>query len=172
MRLNLGQIIIQSILQLIPALLLFWRLYLIIAIVVVVKVCWLLHKNHILRKAGMPEIDRMSGDVFEKKIGMLFEKMGYKVQYVGSHRGDFGSDLVIEKDGIRTVVQAKRHAHYIDGDAVREAYAARNMYQATKAMVVTNNYFSKAAKQLAASDDVELWDRDELARRVLRSRLS
>ncbi len=144
-----------------------WEIYLTIAIILLLKLVWLLYRRHRLMKAGMPEIDHMTGDEFKRRLGLLFEKRGYRVEYVGSHRGDYGADLVLEKDNVRTVVQAKRHAHYIDGGAVKEAYTARNMYNATRAMVVTNNYFSRPAKVLAKTNDVELWDREELAKRIV-----
>lgn len=144
-----------------------WPYYLLLLLIVLIRLVWLMYRRHQLIRAGMPEIDRMTGDEFERKLGMLFEKMGYEVEYVGSPRGDFGADLVIERAGMRTVVQAKRHARYIPERAVQEAVAAIKMYSAHRAMVVTNNYFSRAARALAKANDVELWDRDELARKLV-----
>jgi len=47
--------------------------------------------------------------------------------------------------------------------AIEEAVAAKGHYSCQKAMVVTNSYFTEQAKRLAASNDVALWDRRELA---------
>jgi restriction system protein len=80
---------------------------------------------------------------------------------------DYGADLIIEKDGIRTVVQAKRWRVYVGEDAVREAYSAKNYYNCTEAMVVTNNNFSNMAWNLAKVNNVKLWNRPYLIRMLL-----
>ncbi|MGH7193327.1 MAG: restriction endonuclease, partial [Candidatus Saccharimonadales bacterium] len=49
----------------------------------------------------------MSGTDFEKYLADVFRKAGYAVEHVG-RSGDHGADLIIEKDAIRTAVQAKR----------------------------------------------------------------
>ncbi|MBP7967215.1 restriction endonuclease [Candidatus Woesebacteria bacterium] len=164
MELNIYPLIWQGLINSVG---IFWPYYLLLLFLIVIRFVWLMYKQYLLAKAGMPEIDRMTGDEFEQRLGILFEKFGYTVEYVGSHRGDFGADLVIEKARMRTVVQAKRHASYIPERAVQEAVAAIKMYKAHRAMVVTNNYFSRAARALAKANDVELWDRDELARRMV-----
>ena len=41
-------------------------------------------------------------------LEVLFGKLGYRVENT-RYAGDYGEDLVIAKDGIRTVVQAKRY---------------------------------------------------------------
>ena len=46
--------------------------------------------------------------------------------------------------------------------AVQEAVAAKAMYKATGAMVVTTAGFSPHAAKLARANDVELWDRPRL----------
>lgn len=164
MELNMYPVILQGLINSIG---IFWPYYLLLLFFIVTRLVWLIYKQYLLTKAGMPEIDRMTGDEFEQRLGILFEKLGYKVDYVGSHRGDYGADLVIEKASVRRVVQAKRHTSYIPERAVQEAVAAIKMYKAQRAMVVTNNYFSRAAWTLARANNVELWDRDELARRLV-----
>lgn len=104
----------------------------------------------------------MTGDEFEEYLSILFEKLGYLVEKVGSHKGDYGADLIIEKNKERTAIQAKRHDHWIGIEAVREVYGSMNMYNCTKAMVITNNYYTDQAKKLALADKVELWDRRNL----------
>ncbi len=166
MQLNIYTLILQGLMN---SLIVFWPYYLIMLLLVLGRTGWLMYQEYRLRQAGMPEIDTMSGEAFERRLGMLFETLGYNVKYVGSHRGDFGADLIIEKEGVRTVVQAKRHASYIPERAVQEAVAAVKMYSAHRAMVVTNNYFSRAARGLARANKVELWDGEELARKILES---
>jgi HJR/Mrr/RecB family endonuclease len=49
------------------------------------------------------EIDSMTGRQFERRLERLFRQLGYTVQHTGS-LDDFGADLVVEKEGARTVV--------------------------------------------------------------------
>jgi restriction system protein len=121
-----------------------------------------LREKRELSKSGIDQIDKMSGQVFEKYLEVLFEKLGYTVERTGSV-GDYGADLVTRKDGVKTVIQAKRHKGKVGIKAVQEAVAAKGHYGCEKAMVVTNSYFTDQAKRLASSNDVVLWDRKDLA---------
>lgn len=118
-----------------------------------------------LAASGIADIDRMDGLAFEQYLEVLFSKLGYKVrrtQYVGN----YGADLIIEKGGVKTVVQAKRYTKAVGIKAVQEAVAAKGMYGCTEAMVVTNSTFTRAAAQLARVNRVVLWDRDRLVEAV------
>lgn len=144
-----------------------WWLYLLIAIIIVARLSYVIYKWKRLSKAGMYEIDKMSGDEFEKFLLTLFLKLGNRAQIVGSHKGDYGTDLIIEKGGVRTAVQAKRWKSTVGEKAVQEVYSSLKLRNCTKALVVTNRYFSYQAKILARSNDVELWDRDVLIEKIL-----
>jgi restriction system protein len=85
-------------------------------------------------------------------------------------RGDFGADLVITRRKKRMVVQAKRWSKNVGVQAVQEVNTARSMYRAEGALVVTSGGFTRAARKLAASAGVELWDEPELVRALLRVR--
>ena len=109
----------------------------------------------------------MDGKTFERYLGLLFEKLGYTVERVG-HVGDFGADLILSKDGVKTAVQAKCYKRENVGiKAIQEAFGSVGYYHCEKAMVVTNSYFTNAAKTLAVSDNVELWGRKELINKLL-----
>ena len=116
-----------------------------------------------LLRAGMSDIDLMSGQDPEQRLVVAFHLAGFQVQHVGGS-GDFGTDLILTQAGIRTVVQAKRWTGSVGQPAVREAAAARVHYGAHRAMVVTNSVFTPSAWSLAASNNVELWDRGSLSR--------
>jgi restriction system protein len=119
-----------------------------------------------LRKAGMPEIDRMTGLEFEKYLEILFGRLGYQVERT-RYIGDQGGDLILAKGGERILVQAKRHSRSINNKAIQEAAAARPHYKCHRAMVVANQEFTRSARDLAASNQVELWGRHKLAEVVL-----
>ena len=118
----------------------------------------------------MFEIDKMTGEQFEERLRILFTNLGYKAERtsIGKVKPDYGVDLVIEKDGVRTAIQAKCYIKQLVGeDAVKEAYSGKNYYHCAEAMVVTNNNFSKMAWWLAKSNNVKLWSRNYLVKVLL-----
>lgn len=50
-----------------------WQLWVFLLLVALVRVGFALYEQHRLRRAGLPEIDRMSGLEFEKKLVVLFQ---------------------------------------------------------------------------------------------------
>lgn len=107
------------------------------------------------------DTDGIDGIEFENILEKLFTKMGYLVKTT-KRSGDQGADLLLEKNGHKTVVQAKRYINKLDNTPVQEVVAAKYHYQYNDAMVVTNNYFTAGAKELAATNQVKLIDRDVL----------
>ena len=115
------------------------------------------------------QIDQMEGKEFEIFLKIYFEKLGYKVSLTqASH--DYGADLVCSNRDEVLVVQAKRYEANVGNAAVQQVVAAQAYYEADRGLVVTNSYFTKPAIELAAMNEVELWDRDELVRRVKKVR--
>ena len=122
-----------------------------------------------LRKAGMKEIDKMTGEEFEEYLGHLFKKRGYHVSYTKTS-GDYGADLILEDRDDIIAVQAKRYSGNVGVKAVQEIIGALKMYEATQGWVVTNSYFTKQAEKLAESNEVYLIDREELIDMILKKR--
>ncbi|CAA9377258.1 MAG: hypothetical protein AVDCRST_MAG93-8915, partial [uncultured Chloroflexia bacterium] len=118
-------------------------------------------KQRRLAATGIFEIDKMEGIDFEKRLELLFRQLGYRVERTRA-RGDYGADLILAKDGVKTAVQAKRSKKAIGVKAVQEVGAAKNYYRCTAAMVVTNNVYTKQAQNPARANDIALWDRDRL----------
>ena len=117
----------------------------------------------------MFEIDKMDGPTFENFLAVLFQKSGYSVKRVGSFAGDYGADLIIEKDNLKSVVQAKRYKSLVGIDSVREALGAIKFYQCQTSMVVTNSYFTNQARKLALVNQITLWDRNVLTEKILKN---
>ena len=110
-------------------------------------------------------IDQMSGEEFEKYIGNYFKKLGYKV-IVTQLSGDFGVDIIIENEFVKIGVQAKRYTNTVGNSAIQEIVAGMKHYNLDKGMVITNNYFSRAAIELAKDNNVILWDRNTLIEKI------
>lgn len=149
-----------------------WPLWALLGVIALGKVAVFAWKVRRLSRAGMFEIDRMSGHEFEEKLAMMFRRLGYRAEIVGSKGGDYGGDLVISKNGTRTVVQAKCWKKNVGVKAIQEAVAAKAMYHAEEAMVVTNSRFTKQAHELARKNRVKLWERDELVVALLKGQKS
>ncbi len=118
-----------------------------------------------LAELGIESIDQLGGRDFERLLTCVFREQGAKV-VLTPYVGDGGADLVIEKGGVRTVVQAKRCKSSVGVHAVQEVVASKPRYRAERAMVVTNSYYTKAAIRLAKENGVELWGRDQLIERL------
>lgn len=132
----------------------------------IVRFSVILINNKKLKKSGIHEVDKMTGLLFEEYLAVLFKARGYKVKETKA-TGDFGADLVLVKDGIKTVVQAKRYKSNVGIKAIQEIIGAVNHYQADKSMVVTNSYYTQPAIELAKTNNVELINRDQLVKMLL-----
>lgn len=119
-----------------------------------------------LAASGIADIDAMDGKAFEEYLEVLFGKLGYKVERT-RYVGDYGADLITHKEGVKTVIQAKRYRKAVGIKAVQEAVAAKGMYGCTEAMVVTNSTYTRAAVELARANGVVLWDRNRLVETLL-----
>ena len=108
------------------------------------------------------KFDDLSGSDFEKLLYRLFSAMGGAVQLTGK-TGDQGGDLIINKDGLRTLVQAKRYSGNVPNEAVQQAIAAMKFYDCNRALVVTNSEFTREAIELAKVDNVDLLSKNELS---------
>lgn len=118
-------------------------------------------KRNTYIKSRIHEIDHMDGFIFEELLKAHFEKAGYKVTLT-KKTGDKGGDLVLDKGNERTIVQAKRYQAKLSLKPIQEVCAAKASYKATKAMVITNSFYTKGARELAADNHIELWDRNDL----------
>lgn len=114
----------------------------------------------------LPVYDTMEGHDFEYYCADLLRNDGFYNVEVTQGSGDQGIDILAEKAGIRYGIQCKCYSNNIGNKAVQEAFAGKTFYHCHVAAVLTNRYFTRAAKQLAEKDQVLLWDRDELERLV------
>lgn len=135
------------------------------------NIYFLIFQRSKIIESKIENIDKMGGNEFEWYLYFLFKRIGYKVKHVGTkesdHCGDFGTDLVIEKDGIKTAIQAKRYSSLVGIDAVRQIFGGKSYYKTQKAAVITNNFFTVDAKIQAQASGVELWNRDKLIETIL-----
>lgn len=125
-------------------------------------------RRYRLSRMGLSDVDMLSGKDFETYLATRFRALGYKVEQT-KLVGDYGADLVLTREGYRTVVQAKRYSKNVGIKAVQEVLGAKAKYKAQNAIVVTNSGYTKEAVELAHSAGVEFWGRDRLISEILRT---
>ena len=59
-------------------------------------------------------------------------------------------------------IQCKHYSKKVDNGAIQEINTALSMYRAHHGVVITNNYFTKPAQELAEANGVTLINRDRL----------
>lgn len=111
-------------------------------------------------------IDNLSGVEFEYFLANVFKGLKYEVELTAAS-SDYGADLIIKKNNIVTVVQAKCYSSTVGLSAIQEVLGAKGYYNADTCLVVTNNFFTDNAYNLAISNSVELWDRNTLINNAL-----
>ena len=114
------------------------------------------------RRRRPEEFDLMEGRDFEHYCAELLRRRGFQEVEVTKGSGDYGIDILAEKDGVTYAVQCKRYAAPVGVKAVQEAYAGRDYYDRMVGAVLTNQYFTKSAVQAARKLKILLWDRDYL----------
>jgi len=143
-----------------------WPLWVAIGVIALARAAYSLYRWRRLSRSGIHEIDKMDGKTFERYLETLFTRLGYAVERT-RYVGDYGADLVVKRDGTKTVVQAKRSSRKVGIAAVQQVVAAKAQYGCERAMVVTNDYYTVQALKLAKSNKVTTWDRDRLVSALL-----
>lgn len=111
-------------------------------------------------------VDQLDGFEFERYVANLLKKLGYYDVQVSQASNDYGVDVTATKDNIKYAFQCKRYNSSVGNEAVQEVVAGCGYYGCSKAVVVTNNYFTNNAKELAICNNVELWDRYKLSQLI------
>jgi restriction system protein len=111
--------------------------------------------------SGMAAVDQMSGVEFEEFVAAQLRTRGWSVIRT-ARTGDYGVDLVAKKDGTRMAVQCKRLARAVGVAAVQQVASGARHHGCNQAVVVTNQAFTKAARQLATTHHCRLVGREQL----------
>ena len=117
-------------------------------------------------RIAIQEIDLMGGHDFEKVVARIFEKMGYSVT-ITKGSGDQGIDIIASRGSSTIGIQAKCYAGKVSNKAIQEVVAGVVHYKCDRGLVVTNNFFTDSAKELARTNNVFLWDREDLKKKLL-----
>ena len=109
------------------------------------------------------DTDDMDGLDFENWCANMLRSNGFSNVTTTPGSGDQGVDITAVKDGERYAFQCKRYQSKLGNKPVQEVNTGKVIYGCTKAVVITNNYFTPGAIEAANAVGVELWDRDKIA---------
>ena len=136
-------------------------LYIAIGIILVLIgiIFWLLFRG---KKRDTDQFEEMEGHEFEYYCADLLKNKGFLEVEVTKGSGDYGVDILAEKDCITYAIQCKCYQAPVGIKAVQEAYAGRDYYDRMVGVVMTNQYFTSPAVDAARKLKILLWDRGYL----------
>ena len=108
------------------------------------------------------DLDEMEGHDFEYYCADLLRKRGFIDVSVTKGSGDYGIDILAEKDGVTYAIQCKAYASPVGVKAIQEAFAGKEYYDRMVGAVLTNQYFTNPAVEAAKKLKILLWDRGYL----------
>jgi restriction system protein len=122
-----------------------------------------LQRRRDLKRAAseIAAIDQMSGVEFEEFVAAQLRTRGWSVTHTGG-TGDYGVDLIAKKNGTCMAVQCKRLSKAVGVAAVQQVVSGARQHRCNQATVVTNQAFTKAARQLATTHRCRLVGREQL----------
>lgn len=108
------------------------------------------------RQTGLESIRDLSWREFEHLLAESFRRQGHRVSDTGAG-ADGGVDLVLEKAGSRTLVQAKQwRARKVGVRPVRELFGVQTSEGADSAIIVTSGNITAEARRFADSNAVQV----------------
>lgn len=104
---------------------------------------------------------------FEDFIAYLFRENGYE-QVQTSYSADFGADLIVKKEGVKTAVQVKRYfeLHKVGITDINQIIGAQQYYRCEQALMITTSSYTPEARNLAKDAGVILWDWHRLEKAI------
>ena len=92
------------------------------------------------------DFKNLNGDEFERIIAKLYRKKGYHVRKTPIGK-DQGVDLIVRKGKLKIIIQAKNWQSKVSNTDILKTAGARQMQNATYALVITSSHFTKSATE-------------------------
>lgn len=132
---------------------------LLVGAVVLTLFLWKIRERRLERFEPMDELE---GHDFEYYCADVLRSRGFVNVSVTKGSGDYGADILAEKDGVTYAVQCKCYSQPIGVAAVQQALAGREYYEKMVGAVLTNSYYTRSAREAAEKMRILLWDREFL----------
>ena len=100
------------------------------------------------------------GYAFESFVAEILIANQFQNVTVTQSSGDYGVDVLAEKEQISYAIQCKYYDSPVGVKAVQEVSSGKTYYHAHIGIVATNNIFTKQAHELADKTGIILWGRD------------
>lgn len=100
--------------------------------------------------------DNITGIDYENYVAEYLKTHGFRDVKVTKASGDYGVDILAHKGNKKYAIQCKYYSKPVGLSAVQEVVAGKIMYNCDETMVITNNIFTTAAKELAKKNNVLL----------------
>lgn len=130
----------------------------IIIFIAVIVLLGIFRQFFVRRRRASDLFEDMEGHEFEYFCADLLRQKGFMDVEVTKGSGDYGVDILAEKEGITYAIQCKRYTAPVGVKAVQEAYAGRDYYDRMVGAVMTNQYFTAPAVEAAKKLKILLWD--------------
>ncbi|KUH33189.1 hypothetical protein APY94_06630 [Thermococcus celericrescens] len=101
------------------------------------------------------------GYSLERAVAEALQNKGFKVILTPAS-GDFGADIIAEKDGRKIAIQVKNTKDKVGVKAIQEVLGGKEYYKCHEAWVVSKSGFTRNAWELADRANVKLIHADEL----------
>lgn len=107
-------------------------------------------------------VDTLEGLQFEDYVVEILNLNNYENVSKTKASGDYGIDVLATKDNIKYAIQCKNYNSNLGNKCVQEAYSGKQYYNCHVGIVLTNNFFTANAVELAEKNGILLWDRNKL----------
>ncbi|MDI1310492.1 MAG: restriction endonuclease [Methylotenera sp.] len=119
------------------------------------------------KQTGIDSIRDMSWQDFELLVGEAFRRKGFEVKENGGGGADGGIDLVLTKNGKKSIVQCKRWKTFSIGvPLIRELYGAMTSERANDCIFVSSGNYTAEARLFAEDKPIWLIDGSELSKMI------
>lgn len=139
-------------------------------LVITVALLLILYLFSVSRKKFKPQriskVNRMSQKGFVSYMHTYFLSKRYRVEAKPAS-GVFGADLILFKHRKKIVIRIVLSKKNVGLSAIQEVVGAVGYHKAKKGIVITNAKYTKPAKRLAKTNNVEIWDRNTLIKKKI-----
>jgi hypothetical protein len=103
----------------------------------------------------------LTGKEFEKELANIYDMHGYTTELTPSS-GDQGIDIILNKNGIKKIVQCKAHSKPVGPATVRDLYGTLIASKAHTAILASTSGFTKGVYTFVKGKRIELVDLDTI----------
>ena len=137
---------------------------------IIIYVLVVMHWNRKERKlqeailqTNINQVDGLTPYEFEEWVARFLRIAGYKA-HATKKSGDYGVDVLAEKDNTSIAIQVKKFTKPVGIKAIQEVISGMDYYNCYEGWVITTApYFTQAAKNLAKTRNIKLYNKNDLA---------